>query len=149
MNVRVRAIIIRGNELLLVQHKDLNGKPYDSWVLPGGKVDEGEMITDAIKRELIEETGVEPIIGRLLYVHQFARGGQAEGPEFFFEVTNPNDFGRIDLRATSHGLQEIAHIGFHEPQTLSNVLPEFLTSLTSDSLPASTELVIRTEGGAY
>jgi 8-oxo-dGTP diphosphatase len=149
MNVRVRAIIARGNELLLVKHKDPDGKPYGSWVLPGGKVEEGELIVDAIVREITEETGITPTIGRLLYVHQFSRGEIAEGPEFFFEVTNVGDFENIDLSATSHGLIEIAEIGFYDPTTLTNVLPEFIAELTQVTLPTQTELVIRRQGGSY
>ena len=146
MNIRVRAIICHEDKLLLVKHKDHNGWPYDTWVLPGGKVDEGEFITDAIKREMIEETGIEPEVGRLLYVHQFARNKKADGPEFFFEVLNGYDYINVDLSKTTHGKLEIAEIGFHDPSTIAGVLPEFLASLDATTLPKGTELIIRREG---
>lgn len=149
MKNRVRAVIAHEDKLLLVKHKNEHGVPYDTWVLPGGKVDEGELITDAIKREIIEETGIEPVVGRLLYVHQFSREGKAEGPEFFFKIDNPQDYYEIDLDKTTHGAIEIAEIGMLNPRTLEGVLPEFLVDLSEASLPESTELVIRMEGGSY
>ena len=46
-----RAIVVRSNEVLLIE------TPYGNHVLPGGRREEGETTTDAIHRELIEETG--------------------------------------------------------------------------------------------
>lgn len=139
MTCRVRAIIRDGDRLLLVQHKDEQGQPFSSWALPGGKIDDGESLTDALQREMIEETGVAPRIGTLLYVHQFIRDGVYEGPEFFFEVTNAADYAAIDLTQTTHGDTEIATIGFLDPRTF-NLRPEFLQNI--DNLATSTQLVI-------
>ena len=149
MKSRVRAILKRGNELLLVKHKNPQGVPYNTWVLPGGGIEDGELITAAIHREMVEETGLEPVIGRLLYVHQFINDGKAEGPEFFFHVENADDYTSVDLAKTTHGELEIAEIGFHDPRTLENVLPEFLVDLADNELPAQTELVIRDQGLGY
>lgn len=63
--VRATGILIENNSLLLVQQKLSNNK---NWSLPGGRVEAGETLEQALIREMKEETGldVEPI--RMLYV---------------------------------------------------------------------------------
>jgi ADP-ribose pyrophosphatase YjhB (NUDIX family) len=61
------AAIVRDGRLLLV--KRLRPPEAGSWSLPGGKVDFGERVADAVKREVLEETGVTiALTGSLGYV---------------------------------------------------------------------------------
>ena len=143
MRCRVRAVVFLDDKLLLVQHKDVSGQPTGAWALPGGGIDDGESLTDALTREMIEETGVTPEIGRLLFVHQFMRDGVYEGPEFFFEVTNAADYMDIDLAQTSHGEAEIATIGFYDTKELTGLKPDFLYGISPGNLADKTRLIIR------
>lgn len=56
----IKAIIIDGTKLLTVQMRSAEGKEY--YTLPGGKQRADELMLDALKREVKEETGyvVEP-----------------------------------------------------------------------------------------
>lgn len=57
IRVRVSAIIFNNeNKILLVNHQK-EGNNY--WVIPGGGVENGETLEKALKRELIEELGIE------------------------------------------------------------------------------------------
>jgi 8-oxo-dGTP diphosphatase len=52
----VGAIIIRRNKIVLVQRARSPLKGY--WSLPGGLIEPGERIEEALKREVLEETGL-------------------------------------------------------------------------------------------
>lgn len=64
--IRVAAVIVRGDELLLVRHIK-NAESY--WLLPGGGIEYGEPLVDALKRELREEACVEIDVGDLVIVN--------------------------------------------------------------------------------
>ncbi|MFA6585818.1 MAG: NUDIX domain-containing protein [Candidatus Paceibacterota bacterium] len=63
--IRAVAILIRNDEILLIHR--VNKKEY--FVFPGGRVEEGEKIEQAVLRELREETTIEAKINKLLYKH--------------------------------------------------------------------------------
>lgn len=64
--IRVAAIIVRGGAILLAQHRK-DGKTY--YVLPGGGVDFGETIEEALVRELKEEADLAIRIGRFVMMN--------------------------------------------------------------------------------
>lgn len=129
--VNVRGIIINDKGELFCQRltaRDRDGR--DFWCTPGGGLELGESLVDGLRREMIEETGIVPEVGRLLFVQQFAESGDqsAHGPseqlEFFFYITNWQDYQQIDLAATTHGVAEVAACGFVDPRAVT-ILPTY------------------------
>ncbi len=63
------ALIVRDNQLLLVQFDDANvGVHYN---LPGGGVEDNELLEDAVRREVLEETCMQVDVGRILFVFEY------------------------------------------------------------------------------
>jgi ADP-ribose pyrophosphatase YjhB (NUDIX family) len=123
--IAVRAIIVKDGKLLCAQNKPYN--PYinvNEWSTPGGGVDEGESLVPALQREIAEELGVYATVGKLLYVQQLEYGG-SEHLQFFFHITNTEDFIHVDLSKTSHGIHEIEQLAFID-FTTPNIQPAFL-----------------------
>ena len=138
-NIVVRAVIIRNGELFVVRNKDKQGNPQKWLNLVGGKVEDGEGIVDAMIREVIEETGITPIIGNLLFIQQFGRSGNEpkEFVEFFFDIKNVEDFAEINLASTTHGLEELSEAKFVNPKNNAEILPKFLSSIDFDGLSSN------------
>jgi ADP-ribose pyrophosphatase YjhB (NUDIX family) len=125
--VAVRGIALHKGKLLCTKlrpYNDLVKPDADWWCLPGGTVDEGEVIHKALVREFEEETGILPDIGKLLYVHQL-KTEKEEHLEFFFEIKNPTDYLSVDLSQTTHGMEEIEAIEFVDIKSRI-ILPDFL-----------------------
>lgn len=65
IRIRVSGLMMDGDRVLLVCHKK-----HDSmyWLLPGGGVDYGESLVDAVKREFLEEVGITIDVGDVIFV---------------------------------------------------------------------------------
>jgi 8-oxo-dGTP diphosphatase len=66
--VGVGAVVWNGSRLLLVRR----GKPpaKDAWSLPGGLIELGETVEEAVRREVREECGIEVAVADLLGVFE-------------------------------------------------------------------------------
>ena len=128
--INVRAIIWHEGKLLAVKHK--RGDAVSSYyAVPGGGLDPMESLAAGVRRELVEETGIEPVVGRLLFIQQFqsSRQGYDEELEFFFHIENPEAYLAVDISSTTHGKDELALCEFVDPAS-AHVLPEFLTRIS-------------------
>lgn len=124
--IGVRGIIYRDGKILAVKHYRKNSTA-SFWCVPGGGLDPLEPVINGVEREIVEELGVKPVVGRLVLVQQMvtSRVDSDEELELFFAIDNPEDFAAIDLSSTSHGAAEIAEFGFIEPSEI-NLLPSAL-----------------------
>jgi len=139
--VAVRGIIFKADKLLCQKLTAYRRNDRDFWCTPGGGLDMGELLEDGLRREMIEETGVDPKIGRLLFVQQFTEDGKKEQMEFFFLIENPEDYETIDLAGTTHGIEEVEQVEFIDPKE-HVVLPEFLQNIDLKSYVETTRPVL-------
>ena len=116
--VCVRAVIIHEGKLLVVRH----AHDASFAALPGGKLEWKEDIRECMKRELVEELGVMPVIGRLLYINNWVNE-EMQSLEFFFEITNGADYADISSLKGTHSF-ELADIFFMSPSDDINLLPK-------------------------
>jgi len=87
-NIRIRVAGIcldKKNRLLLVNHQK-NGKSY--WLLPGGGVEYGETLHEALKREFMEEMTLKiKKMGELIFINDsIYPGGKRHVINMYFKV---------------------------------------------------------------
>jgi 8-oxo-dGTP diphosphatase len=70
LRIRVCGICVEDNNILLVKHHSI-GESGILWAPPGGGMVFGEMAEDALKREFIEETGLEISIEKFLCINEY------------------------------------------------------------------------------
>ncbi len=82
----VVGIVRRGDQLLLVKNQADGAESI--WSLPGGVIEAGETLADALKREMAEETGLSVETFQLAYVTEnFIEQFDAHSLVTYFECT--------------------------------------------------------------
>ncbi|HEY1750955.1 MAG TPA: NUDIX domain-containing protein [Caulobacteraceae bacterium] len=122
----VRALVLNpAGEVLLVEHTYVPG-----WFLPGGGVERGETVEQAVVRELAEEAGVRPLRRPTLLAvqsnHRIFRGDHV----VVFRVDDWEP-----CRASAQG--EIHAVAWHHPDRLP-----------ADATPATHQRIAEFIGGA-
>ena len=96
LRVRVCGLCWSGDKLLLVRHNGLGPLGY-YWSPPGGGLNFGETIVDCLKREMLEETGLEVMVETLAFLNQYINP-PLHAVEMFFTCTPPpNPIDRTTL----------------------------------------------------
>lgn len=63
--IRVTGILIERNKILIVKQRVTPGR---AWSLPGGRLENGETLEQGVVREVLEETGLNANVVKLLYL---------------------------------------------------------------------------------
>jgi len=90
--IRPAAIIIKDNKLLVVKTRR-HGEEY--YLLPGGGIEYGETIEEALKREVREETGFIVKILKPIYINEYIhRDNWSKRVVNIFFITKILGFGK-------------------------------------------------------
>ncbi|GAB2997257.1 NUDIX hydrolase [uncultured Cyclobacterium sp.] len=92
LRTRVNGILIQEDKILMVKHQ--MGDNHYFWNVPGGGMQYGQDAKSNLKREFLEETGLEIEVGAYQFVHEFL-SPPLHAIELFFEVSQTN--GKLEV----------------------------------------------------
>ncbi|MDZ7756389.1 NUDIX domain-containing protein [Rhodohalobacter sp.] len=128
--IRVRScgILIEEGKILLI---NLHSPVTDEliWIPPGGKVDFGESLREAVQREFTEETGLKVTVKDLLHVKELIDNG-IHAIEFYYQVERTG--GNLSLGKDPEVFDQdqiIQDLKFFTKDDLKdlNIVPAFIT----------------------
>jgi ADP-ribose pyrophosphatase YjhB (NUDIX family) len=148
LGLSVSALVFRGRELLLMRRSD-NGY----WSLPGGFVEIGESVSDAARREVMEETGFTVELGRLVGVYSEPdsqvvdygqkKGAGPDGGDRRIHVVNLCFEARAVAEGRATTAEETLEIGFFDPRALPEPLVPIQRVRIEDGLAGREAAAVR------
>ena len=136
VNVRVGAIIRKDGRFLMV-----GNDREDYYYSVGGRVQFGESMEQAVRREVLEETGVALEIDRLGFVHEdffyadvpSKRGKPVYELAFYYYMKTPADFEPVCRSLTEDGVTE--YLTWVSPDTPKRLYPSFFRTELAQPVP--------------
>jgi 8-oxo-dGTP pyrophosphatase MutT (NUDIX family) len=118
----VRIIICDPSKKILLLQKSRESKNPFSFELPGGKIDDGQSIIDAVIKETIEETGINVDPSKIntfvplpTQVYSFQVGGKTYHREvyyFLYEISSFETFAKQWNSILASSFKEDKHISY-------------------------------------
>ena len=107
------AVVVHDGRVLLIRR----GQAPDAgqWSIPGGAVDLGESVEDALRREVREETGLEIAVGAFLEIYERVERDRDGGVRFHFVVL---DYAATLLGGTLQAGDDAAEAAWVDPADL-------------------------------
>lgn len=108
--IRVSALLRWSDRILLCRHEKVGRGEY--WLLPGGGVNAGETLVDALHRELAEEVGIDdelPLEGPIAIVESISPERTLSGKHVVHIVFAADLSGRSLEAVTSHDVAVRGH----------------------------------------
>ena len=121
--VCVGAVVVDDDRLLMIRRG--HGPAAGEWSLPGGRVEGGELLAEAVVRELREETGLEVVCGDLLgWVERMGEDHHFVILDFVATLLGPDNAQPV----AGDDAAEVAWVPLHEvaEHRLVDGLAEFL-----------------------
>jgi ADP-ribose pyrophosphatase YjhB (NUDIX family) len=140
-----KAVVIHENRVLLIR-ANLDGE--DCYLLPGGGQEPGETLSEAVVREVLEETGLAVRVERLLWINEFIGRNHFPGDPRFeadhrVEITfqcsltgDPLLLGGQLPDAVQTGLEWIPLVDVPTANLIVKALPGRIAALAHDPNPA-------------
>lgn len=96
--IKVRWFIINDKDEVFLLKNSVGWK----YILPGWKQEKKETITDTFYREILEETGIKPVIEKFLWFNEYINKKWEITIQFTFKIKNYSDFININKTNCSH-----------------------------------------------
>jgi 8-oxo-dGTP diphosphatase len=111
--VGIGGVVISNGRALLVRRgrAPLEGQ----WSIPGGVLEVGETLVDGVRRELLEETGIEVRVGELLEVFERINVDADGRPRYHFVVL---DYLCEALRGEARAGSDVTDVAWAAPAEL-------------------------------
>jgi 8-oxo-dGTP diphosphatase len=109
VRIRVCGICQIQNSLLLVNHSGI--RPGDFWAPPGGGIEFGESMENCLKREFIEETGLQIEVGEIAFTCEYVHP-PLHAIEIFFRVNVAGGILSTGIDPEMHDNQIIKDVRF-------------------------------------
>lgn len=142
VRLSVSAVVRRAGEpgkILLMKRSD-NGH----WGLPGGYMEPGESVKQAARREVLEETGYQVELGRLVGVYSDPKSHVVEYPDHNrVQIVNLCFEALAGEAGEPTTPEEVLELGFFETEALPQPFVPIHTIRVSDALRRPADAAIR------
>jgi 8-oxo-dGTP diphosphatase len=113
--VGVGGVVIHEGRALLIKR---GSEPLkDQWSIPGGTLELGESIQEGVRRELLEETGIEVRVGELIEVFDRIFRDAAGNIQYHFVIV---DYLCEKLSGEAHAASDVTDVAWVNEEDLWN-----------------------------
>ena len=124
-SIAVDGVLIKNGKILLIKRKN---EPFKGkWALPGGFVEYGEKVEDAVLREFQEEVGIKAKIKKLLGVYSDPKRdprGHVISVVFLLEAEGEPKAGDDAADAKFFSLDELPPLAFDHEKIIKDAIRE-------------------------